>query len=165
LVWSNSLRIAGDKIDEAIIGLVKQSHNIQIGERTAELVKVMLGSVSPDSEIQTVQIKGRDLSTRQPKTIEVNDEEIRRAIMVPVYELLEAVREGLEHTPPELISDIAEKGIVLAGGGALLRNLDAFMHQEIGLPTRVTGDPLKAVVRGAGELLDNPSLLHQVVLH
>jgi rod shape-determining protein MreB and related proteins len=165
LVWSNSLRTAGDKIDEAIIGLVKQSYNMQIGERTAELVKVMLGSVSPDPEIETIQIKGRDLSTKQPKTVEVNDEEIRQAIMGPVYQLLDAVREGLEHTPPELISDIAERGIVLAGGGALLRNLDAFMLQEIGLPTRVASDPLKAVVRGAGELLDNPSLLHQVLLH
>jgi rod shape-determining protein MreB and related proteins len=138
---------------------------LQIGERTAELIKVMLGSVSPDSEIQTLEIKGTDLSTKQPKTIEIDDEEIRRAIMGPVHHLLEAVREGLEHTPPELISDIAEKGIVLAGGGALLRNLDAFMSREIGLPTMVTSDPLKAVVLGAGKLLNNPSLLHQVMLN
>jgi rod shape-determining protein MreB len=165
LVWSKSLHIAGDKIDEAVIRLIRQSYNLQIGERTAELIKVMLGSVSPDSEVQTLEIKGRDLSTKQPKTIEVDDEEIRRAIMGPVHHLLEAVREGLEHTPPELISDIAEKGIVLAGGGALLRNLDAFMSQEIGVPTTVTSDPLKAVVLGAGKLLDNPSLLHQVMLN
>ena len=165
LVWSKSLHIAGDKIDDAVIRLIRQSYNLQIGERTAELIKVMLGSVSPDSEIQTLEIKGRDLSTKQPKTIEIDDEEIRRAIMGPVHHLLEAVREGLEHTPPELISDIAEKGIVLAGGGALLRNLDAFMSQEIGVPTTVTSDPLKTVVLGAGKLLDNPSLLHQVMLN
>jgi rod shape-determining protein MreB len=165
LVWSKSLRIAGDKIDQAVIGLIRQSYNVQIGERTAEMVKLMLGSARPDSEIQTLQIKGRDMSTKQPKTIEVDDEEIRRAIMEPVHHLLEAVREGLEHTPPELISDIVERGIVLAGGGALLRNLDVFMSQEIGLPTTVTSDPLKAVAVGAGKLLDNPSLLQQVVLN
>jgi rod shape-determining protein MreB len=165
LVWSKSLRIAGDKIDQAVIGLIRQSYNVQIGERTAEMVKLMLGSARPDSEIQTLQIKGRDMSTKQPKTIEVDDEEIRRAIMEPVHHLLEAVREGLEHTPPELISDIVERGIVLAGGGALLRNLDIFMSQEIGLPTTVTSDPLKAVAVGAGKLLDNPSLLQQVVLN
>jgi rod shape-determining protein MreB len=165
LVWSKSLRIAGDKIDQAVIGLIRQSYNVQIGERTAEMVKLMLGSARPDSEIQTLQIKGRDMSTKQPKTIEVDDEEIRSAIMEPVHHLLEAVREGLEHTPPELISDIVERGIVLAGGGALLRNLDVFMSQEIGLPTTVTSDPLKAVAVGAGKLLDNPSLLQQVVLN
>ena len=165
LVWSKSLRIAGDKIDQAVIGLIRESYNVQIGERTAEMVKLMLGSACPDSEIQTLQIKGRDMSTKQPKTIEVNDEEIRRAILEPVHHLLEAVRDGLEHTPPELISDILEKGIVLAGGGALLRSLDVFMSQETGLPTTVTSDPLKAVAVGAGKLLDDPSLLHQVVLN
>jgi len=165
LVWSKSLRIAGDKIDQAVIDLIKQSYNVQIGERTAERVKLMLGSARPDSEIQTLQIKGRDLSTKQPKTIEVNDEEIRRAILEPVHHLLEALRDGLEHTPPELISDILERGIVLAGGGALLRSLDVFMSQETGLPTTVTSEPLKAVAVGAGKLLDNPSLLHQVVLN
>ncbi len=165
LVWSKSLRIAGDKIDQAIIDLIKQRYNVQIGERTAEMVKLMLGSARPDSETQTLQIKGRDLSTKQPKTIEVDDEEIRRAILEPVHHLLQAVRDGLEHTPPELISDIVERGIVLAGGGALLRNLDVFLSQEIGLPTTVTSEPLKAVAVGAGKLLDNPSLLRRVVLN
>ena len=164
-VWSKSVRTAGDKIDQAIADLIKQSYNVQIGERTAEMIKLMLGSVRPDSEIKTLQIRGRDLSTRQPKTIEVDDEEIREAIMGPVHHLVEAIREGLEHTPPELIDDIAERGIVLAGGGALLRNLDAFMSQEIGLPTTVTNDPLKAVALGAGKLLEDPSLLHQVMLN
>jgi rod shape-determining protein MreB and related proteins len=165
LVWSKSLRIAGDKIDQAVIDLIKHRYNVQIGERTAEIVKLMLGSVRPGSEIQTLQIKGRDISTKQPKTIEVDDEEIRKAIMEPVRHVLQAVRDGLEHTPPELISDLVERGIVLAGGGALLRHLDVFLSQEIGLPTTVTSEPLQAVVIGAGKLLDDPALLDQVLLN
>lgn len=166
LVWSKSVRTAGDEIDQAIMALIKQSYNVQIGERTAEMVKIMLGSAFPDSEsTKTLQIRGRDLSSRQPKTIEVDDEEIRRAIMGPIHHLVDAIREGLQHTPPELIADIAERGMVLAGGGALLRNLDVFMSQETGLPTMVTSDPLKAVALGAGRLLDDQSLLYQVMLN
>jgi len=165
LVWSRSVRTAGDKIDQAIMELIRQSYNMQIGERTAETVKLMLGSVRPDSETKSLQIRGRDVSTRQPKTIEVDDEKIRGAMMGPVRHLVETIRDGLEHTPPELTADIAERGMVLAGGGALLRELGAFMSQEVGLPTTVTNDPLKAVALGAGKLLEDPSLLHQVMLN
>jgi rod shape-determining protein MreB len=165
LVWSRSVRTAGDRIDQAIIGQLKQRYDLEVGERTAEMIKVMLGSVRPGSEISTLQIRGRDLSTKLPKTVEVDDEEIRRAILRPVHHLVETIREGLEHTPPELIADIGERGMVLAGGGALLRNLDAFMSEETGLPTTVARDPLKAVALGAGKLLDNPSLLQQVMLN
>ena len=165
LVWSRSVRTAGDGIDQAIMGLIKRRYDMQIGERTAEMIKIMLGSLRPDPEINTLQIKGRDLSTRRPKTVELDDEEIRQAILGPVHHLVESIHEGLEHTPPELIADIAEQGMVLAGGGALLRNLDVFMSQETGLPTRVAADPLKTVALGAGKLLDDPSLLQDVMLN
>jgi rod shape-determining protein MreB and related proteins len=165
LVYSQSLRIAGDKIDEAIIQLIRRRHNIQIGERTAELVKIILGSASSDSEIRTVQIRGQDVAARLPKTVEISDEEIRQAIAGPLAQLVEATLLALEDTPPELISDIAENGIVLAGGGALLRNLDVFMGNEIKLSVTVSDDPLKVGVLGAGKLLDDPALLHQVALN
>ncbi len=165
LVWSRSVRTAGDKIDQAIVGVIRRKYDMQIGERTAEKVKLMVGSVCPDSEIKTVKIRGRDLSTRLPKTIEVDDEEIRGAIIGPVRHLVETIHEGLEHTPPELMADIAERGMVLAGGGALLRNLDVFMRRETGLPTIVTGDPLRAVALGAGQLLEDRSLLREVMLN
>ncbi len=165
LVYSRSLRIAGDKIDEAIIQQIRRRHNIQIGERTAELVKIVLGSASSDSEIRTVQIRGQDVAARRPKTIEISDEEIREAIVGPLAQVVEATRLALEDTPPELISDIAENGIMLAGGGALLHNLDVFISNEIKLPVTVSDDPLKVGVLGAGKLLEDLALLHQVALN
>ena len=121
VVFSRSVRIAGDKMDEAIIQHIKRKYNLLIGERTAELIKITIGSAYPGNEIQTMEIKGRDLLAGVPKTIEIIDEEIREALMEPVHQVVESVRLALERTPPELASDIVEKGIVLAGGGALLR--------------------------------------------
>ena len=134
VVFSRSVRVAGDKMDEAIIQHIKRKYNLLIGERTAELIKITIGSAYPGNEIQTMEIKGRDLVAGVPKIIEITDEEIREALMEPVHQVVESVRIALERTPPELASDIVEKGIVLAGGGALLRNLDVLLREETGLP-------------------------------
>src|ERR1700677_1646630 len=134
VVFSRSVRVAGDKMDESIIHHIKRKYNLLIGERTAELIKITIGSAYPGNEIQTMEIKGRDLVAGVPKIIEITDEEIREALMEPVHQVVESVRIALERTPPELASDIVEKGIVLAGGGALLRNLDVLLREETGLP-------------------------------
>src|SRR6202451_1575026 len=134
VVFSRSVRVAGDKMDEAIIHHIKRKYNLLIGERTAELIKITIGSAYPGNEIQTMEIKGRDLVAGVPKIIEITDEEIREALMEPVRQVVESVRIALERTPPELASDIVERGIVLAGGGALLRNLDVLLREETGLP-------------------------------
>jgi rod shape-determining protein MreB and related proteins len=164
VVFSRSVRVAGDKMDEAITEHIKRKYNVLIGERTAELIKITLGSAYPDREIQTMEIKGRDLVASVPKTVEISDEEIREALMEPVRQIVESVRIALERTPPELASDIVGKGIVLAGGGALLRNLDVLLREETGLPVTIAADPLTAVVMGAGKVLDQLSLLRAVTV-
>jgi rod shape-determining protein MreB len=164
VVFSRSVRVAGDKMDEAITEHIKRKYNVLIGERTAELIKITLGSAYPDNEIQTMEIKGRDLVASVPKTVEISDEEIREALMEPVRQIVESVRIALERTPPELASDIVGKGIVLAGGGALLRNLDVLLREETGLPVTIAADPLTAVVMGAGKVLDQLSLLRAVTV-
>jgi rod shape-determining protein MreB len=151
-------------MDEAIIHHIHRKYNLLIGERTAELIKITIGSAYPGNEIQTMEIKGRDLVAGVPKTIEITDEEIREALMEPVRQVVESVRIALERTPPELASDIVDKGIVLAGGGALLRNLDVLLREETGLPVTLADDPLTAVVMGAGKVLDELSLLRAVTL-
>src|ERR1019366_6636991 len=157
VVFTRSVRVGGDKMDEAIIHHIHRKYNLLIGERTAELIKITIGSAYPGNEIQTMEIKGRDLVAGVPKTIEITDEEIREALVEPV-------RIALERTPPELASDIVDKGIVLAGGGALLRNLDVLLREETGLPVTLADDPLTAVVMGAGKVLDELSLLGAVTL-
>ncbi len=164
IVFSRSVRVAGDKMDEAIIQHVKRKYNLLIGERTAELIKITIGSAYPGSEIQTMEVKGRDLVAGVPKTVEITDEEIREALMEPVHQVVESVRIALERTPPELASDIVDKGIVLAGGGSLLRNLDVLLREETGLPVALAEDPLTAVVMGAGKVLDELSLLRDVTV-
>jgi rod shape-determining protein MreB len=164
VVFSRSVRVAGDKMDEAIIQHIKRKYNLLIGERTAELIKITIGSAYPGNEIQTMEIKGRDLVAGTPKIIEITDEEIREALMEPVRQVVESVRIALERTPPELASDIVDKGIVLAGGGALLRNLDVLLREETGLPVTLADDPLTAVVMGAGKVLDEQSLLRDVTV-
>src|ERR1700704_2007618 len=164
IVFSRSVRVAGDKMDEAIIHHIKRKYNLLIGERTAELIKITIGSAYPGNEIQTMEIKGRDLVAGVPKIIEITDEEIREALMEPVHQVVESVRIALERTPPELASDIVEKGIVLAGGGSLLRNLDVLLREETGLPVTLADDPLTAVVMGAGKVLDELSLLRDVTV-
>jgi rod shape-determining protein MreB and related proteins len=164
VVFSRSVRVAGDKMDEAIIQHIKRKYNVLIGERTAELIKITIGSAYPGNEIETMEIRGRDLVAGVPRIIEIIDEEIREALMEPVHQVVESVRIALERTPPELASDIVEKGIVLAGGGALLRNLDVLLREETGLPVILAADPLMAVVRGAGKVLDELSLLRDVTI-
>lgn len=164
IVFSRSVRVGGDKMDEAIIQYIKRKYNLLIGERTAELIKITIGSAYPGDEIQTMQIKGRDLVAGVPKTVELSDEEIRDSLLEPINQIVEAVRVALERTPPELASDIVDKGIVLAGGGALLRNLDVLLREETGLPVMVADDPLTAVVMGAGKALDELSLLREVAI-
>jgi rod shape-determining protein MreB len=164
VVFTRSVRVGGDKMDEAIIQHIKRKYNLLIGERTAELIKITIGSAYPGNEIQTMEIKGRDLVAGVPKTIEITDEEIREALMESVRQIVESVRIALERTPPELASDIVDKGIVLAGGGALLRDLDVLLREETGLPVKLADDPLTAVVMGAAKVLDELSLLRDVTL-
>jgi rod shape-determining protein MreB len=164
VVFSRSIRVGGDKMDEAIIQYIKRKYNLLIGERTAELIKITIGSAYPGDEIQTMEIKGRDLVAGVPKTVQLTDEEIRDSLLESVNQIVEAVRIALERTPPELASDIVDKGIVLAGGGALLRNLDVLLCEETGLPVVVADDPLTAVVMGAGKALDELSLLKELAI-
>jgi rod shape-determining protein MreB len=162
IVYSKSVRVGGDKMDEAIVNYLKRRFNVLIGERTAEQIKIAIGSAYPEEEIRTMQVKGRDLVAGIPKTIEVTSEEIREAMQEPVNAIVEAVRLALEKTPPELAADIVDKGIVLVGGGALIRNLDILLREETGLPILVAENPLTAVVMGSGRVLDNPDLLREV---
>jgi rod shape-determining protein MreB len=164
IVFSKSVRVGGDKMDEAIVQYIKRKYNLLVGERTAEMVKITIGSAYPGNEIQTMEIKGRDLVAGVPKTVEITDEEIRDSILEPINQVVEVVRIGLERTPPELASDIVDKGIVLAGGGALLRNLDTLLREETGLPVMLADDPLTAVVMGAGKVLDEISLLRDIAV-
>ncbi len=162
IVYSKSVRVGGDKMDESIVSYLKRRFNVLIGERTAEQIKIAIGSAYPEDEIRTMHVKGRDLVAGIPKTIEVTSEEIREAMQEPVNAIVEAVRLALEKTPPELAADIVDKGIVLVGGGALIRNLDVLLREETGLPIVVAENPLTAVVLGSGRVLDNPDLLREV---
>ncbi len=164
IVYSKSVRVGGDKMDEAIVNYLKRKYNLLIGERTAEQIKITIGTAYPDENIQTMAVKGRDLVAGIPKTIEVSSEEIREAIMEPINTIVEAVRVALEKTPPELAADIVDKGIVLAGGGALIRNLDILLREETGLPVMIAEDPLCAVVLGSGKALDQIDILSSVTL-
>ncbi|MFH1874914.1 MAG: rod shape-determining protein [Pseudomonadota bacterium] len=164
IVFSKSIRIAGDKMDEAIIHYLKRKYNMLIGERTAEAIKIAIGTAYPDGEIRTMEIRGRDLIAGVPKTLEVNSEEIREAIVEPVNAIVEAVKITLERTPPELSADIVDRGIMLTGGGALLRNLDVLLHEETGLPVLIADDPLTCVVLGSGRALDQLELFRGITV-
>jgi rod shape-determining protein MreB and related proteins len=164
LVASRSVRAAGTKMDLAIAQQVKRRHHLEIGERTAEMLKLMLGSAIAGSETHTLEIMGRDELSGQPKTVEIDDQEIREAVSGTLDQLVESVHKVLEQTPPELIKDIADNGAVLTGGGALLRNLDVLLSQETGIATKVSEDPLSAVVMGAARIIEQPSLLDHLTL-
>jgi rod shape-determining protein MreB len=162
IVYSKSVRMAGDKMDEAIVNYIKKKYNLMIGERTAELIKISVGSAFPLEQERKVEVKGRDLISGIPKTLEVTSEEIREALEEPLKVIVDAVKVALERTPPELASDIVDKGIVLAGGGALLRNLHLLIKQETSLPVTVADDPLTVIVLGCGKALDDEDLLRAV---
>jgi rod shape-determining protein MreB len=165
IVVSQSIRVAGDKMDEAILQFVKRKYNLLIGERSAELIKIEVGTAYPEENPRTMEVKGRDLVSGIPKTLEINGEEIREALAEPINTIVETVRISLESTPPELAADIVDKGIVLVGGGALLRNLDVLLREITSLPITIVDDPLSAVVLGAGKVLDDLDLLKLTTVH
>lgn len=161
-VYSRSVRVAGNEMDVAIIQYLKRKYNLLIGERSSELIKMEIGSAYPLKEEMTMEIKGRDLVEGVPKTLTVSDAEIREALSEPVQTIVEAVKMALERTPPELSADIMDKGIVLSGGGALLRSLDQRLRDETGLPVVLAEDPLASVVLGTGTVLQDIDLLRKV---
>jgi rod shape-determining protein MreB len=165
IVYAKSVRIAGDEMDEAIVQYIKKHYNLLVGERRAEEIKIRLGSAFPmGGERLTQEVKGRDLIDGIPKTITVTDEEIREALREPVMAIVDTVRTCLERTPPELAADIVDKGIVLTGGGALLRGLDLLLRQETDLPITVADEPLSCVALGVGKVLDELGLLKKVAI-
>ncbi len=162
IVYSRSVRVAGDEMDEAMVNYIKRKYNLLIGERTAEEIKMTIGSAYKLEKPQTMEIKGRDLMQGIPKTLTINDEEIRGALAETVQTVVETVKIALERTPPELAADIVDKGIVLAGGGSLLQGLDILLREETGLPIILAEDPLSAVVLGTGKVLEDIELLRRV---
>lgn len=164
IVYCKSVRVGGDEFDEAIIQYLKRAYNLLTGERTAEKIKIQIGSAYPLKEELTMEVKGRDLVAGLPKTITVNSEEIREALMEPLSTIVDAVRITLERCPPELAADLVDRGIVLAGGGALLRGIDKLLSEETGLPVHIAEDALSAVAMGTGKLLDHLDLLDRVTL-
>lgn len=168
IVYAKSVRVGGDKLDEAIVQYIKRKYNMMIGERTAEEIKIAMGSAHPgdeETEETTMDIKGRDLVSGIPQTLKIHASEIRDALSETINTVVEAVRIALEKTPPELAADIVDKGIILTGGGALLRNLDLLLREESGLPVMVADNPLSSVVLGAGRVLDQLPLLRQVAVN
>ena len=164
IVFNHSIRIAGNEMDEAIIQFLKKKYNLLIGERTAEMVKIQIGSAYPLDQPLTMEIKGRDLREGIPKTIVVDDQEIREAIEDVIAAIINAIRIALEKTPPELSADIIDHGVILTGGGALLKNLDKRIREETQLPVFITENPLTTVVLGAGKMLDNLDLLKKIAM-
>ena len=162
IVYSRSVRVAGNEMDDAIIQYIKRKYNLLIGERTAEQVKMEIGSAFPLDEEMTMEIKGRDLVEGVPKTLIVSDEEIREALSETVATIVEAVRVALERTPPELSADIMDKGIIIAGGGSMLKNLDRRLREETGLPVTLAEDPLACVALGTGQMLTDFNLLRKI---
>ena len=162
IVFSKSIRIGGDECDESIISHLKKTYNLMIGERTAEEAKIKIGSAYPLEEETTMEIRGRDILAGLPKTITISSEEIREALSETTSSILEAIRITLERTPPELSSDLISRGIVLAGGGALLRGLDKLISEETGLPVHIADDPLTAVALGTGRYLSDIGLLKRL---
>ncbi len=162
IVYSDSTRVGGDKIDETIIQYVKQKYNILIGERTAEDIKMQIGSAYPLPETRTIDVKGRDLVTGIPKVKELNDMEIRKAIADVCETIVHAVHTALEKTPPELAADLVDKGVILAGGGSMLSGLDILMRERTGLPVSHADDPLTSVAIGTGRILDSMEILESI---
>jgi rod shape-determining protein MreB len=162
IVFSKSVRVGGDKIDEAILQYVKRKYNLLIGERTAEVIKTTIGTAYPEEEPESIEVKGRDLVSGIPKTLTIDSEEVRLAISEQIDTIIDAVKVALEQTPPELAADIVDRGIFLTGGGALLKNLDVLLREETGLPINIAEDPLSAVVMGSGMILENIELLKEV---
>jgi rod shape-determining protein MreB len=164
IVYSQSVRVGGDKMDEAIVAYMKRKYNLAIGEQTAERIKISIANAYPPEELLTMEVKGRDMVAGVPKTVVVNSDEMREALAEPINAIVEAVLLALERTPPELAADIVDKGVVLTGGGALLKNIDVLLREETGLPVMVSDDPISAVVLGSGKTLDHIHLLKEVTI-
>jgi len=162
IVFSRSVRVAGDELDEAIVQYMKRAYNLMIGERTAEEIKIRLGSAYPLEEETTMEVKGRDLVAGLPKTLSITSQEVREALLEPISTIIDSVRITLERCPPELSADLVDRGLVLAGGGALLRGLDKLLMEETGLPVHVAEDPLSAVAEGTGKMLNEIELLRKL---
>jgi rod shape-determining protein MreB len=155
IVSDTSIRVGGDELDQAIVQFMRKNYNLLVGEPTAEAIKMKIGSAAPTGDEREMEVKGRDLVSGIPKTVRVHSSEIREAVQEPIQQIVDAVRRALEITPPELASDIVDRGIIMTGGGALIRGLDILLAQETGLPIHVDEDPLTCVVRGAGRILDD----------
>jgi len=164
VVYGKSVRVAGNELDEAIMQYARKVHNLLVGERTAEQIKIDIGSAYPLDKPLTMEVKGRHITEGKPKTVTMDDEEIRKALSEPVRSIIQAVHDALERIPPELSADIFDRGIILTGGGSLLKNLDKRMREETGLPVQVAEDPLSSVVLGAGKMLSDFNLLRRISL-
>ena len=164
IVTSRSIRVAGDEMDEAIIQHVKRAYNLMIGERTAEQIKIEIGTAYPIEVMETQEVRGRDLVSGLPKTVTITSEEIYKALSEPVANILEAIKVTLEKTPPELAADIMDRGIMMAGGGSLLRGLDRLISEQTGMPVHLAEEPLIAVAYGAGKVLENIDVLKRVLI-
>jgi len=164
IVTARSLRIAGDEMDEAIIQYARKAYNLLIGERTAEDIKIAVGSAFPQREEQTIEVRGRDLVSGLPRTVRMTSTEIREAMAEPIAGIVEAVKMTLERTPPELAADIVDRGIVMAGGGSLLRGLDRLLGEETGMPVTLADDPLSSVALGTGKALEEIETLKKVLI-
>ncbi len=164
IVTARSIRVAGDEMDEAIIQYARKAYNLLIGERTAENVKIQIGSAYPQKEEQTMEVRGRDLVSGLPRTVRMTSTEVREVMAEPIASIVEAMRMTLERTPPELAADICDRGIIMAGGGSLLRGLDALLTEELGMPMMLTEDPLSSVVLGTGKVLEEIDTLKKVLV-
>ena len=164
IVYSKSVRVGGNHMDEAILQHIKQEYNLLIGDQTAELVKTTIGNAFANNKVEHMDIKGRDLVSGIPKIIGINSDEVREAISDQLQTIIETVRISLEQTPPELAGDVMEKGIMLSGGGALLKNFDKLLHEETGLPIAIAEDPLSNAVTGSGKVLDSFDTLKQLMV-
>ena len=165
VVFCRSLRVGGDEMDRAIVQYVKRKYNLLIGERTAEKVKIEIGSVMFEADDKSMPVKGRDLVTGVPKTIQLSSAEVNESLLETIASIVDVVRIALENTPPELSSDIVDNGIVMAGGGALLRGLDKLISKETGLPVHIADDPLYCVVKGAGKVLEEIDFFWEALMH
>lgn len=165
VVYSKAVRVGGDKMDEAIMAYIKRKYNLMIGDKTAEQIKIDIGSAIESENPRSMEIKGRDLISGIPKAITINEKEIKEALSEPVNIILDTIKIVLENTPPELAADIIDRGIILAGGGALLSGLDSHIREETGLPVIVADDPLTAVVRGVGKMLNELELLKKIAIN
>jgi rod shape-determining protein MreB len=164
VVFCRSVRVGGDEMDRAIVQYVKRKYNLLIGERTAEMVKISIGSVMVDNQIESMEVKGRDLITGVPKTIKLTNIEVNESLLETISVIVDVVKVALENTPPELSSDLVDTGIVLAGGGSLLRGLDVLLTKETGLPVKIADEPLLCVVKGAGRVLQELDFFKETLM-